>query len=93
MADATDQGIRALSQTALENACEILKTLEQEHQRQFNTALTLGRLGEALLRPRLPDKGSRMQYDTSLATSAYLEDDLKQLTRISRKEGEQHYDV
>lgn len=93
LADATDQGIRALSQTALENACEILKTLEQEHQRQFNTALTLGRLGEALLRPRLPDKGSRMQYDTSLATSAYLEDDLKQLTRISRKEGEQHYDV
>ena len=93
LADATDQGIRALSQTALENACEILKTLEKEHQRQFNTALTLGRLGEALLRPRLPDKGSRMQYDPALPASAYLEDDLEQLARMSRKGGPHYYDL
>ncbi len=83
--EASDEGIRALSQTALENACDILKCLEQEHQREFNTALTLGRLGEAVLRPRLPDKGSRMKYDFSLASSVYLEDDLIQLNRINRK--------
>lgn len=93
LADATDQGIRALSQTALENAYEILKALEKEHQRQFNTALTLGRLGEALLRPRLPDKGSRMQYDPALPASAYLEDDLEQLARMSRKGGPHYYDL
>ncbi len=92
LVDATDQGVRALSQTALENAAQILKTLEEEHQQQFNTALTLGRLGEAVLRPRLPDKGGRMKYDLTLATSVYLEADLKQLQRISRKEG-LYYDV
>ncbi len=93
LSDASDYGIRALSQTALENACDILKTLEGEHQREFNTALTLGRLGEAILRPRLPDKGNRMKYDLSLTASAYLEDDLKQLKRISRKEGVHYYDL
>ena len=51
----TDAAIRDLSRTALENAHAIVHALEQAHQAQFSTALTLRRLGEALYRPRLPD--------------------------------------
>lgn len=47
----TDAAIRDLSRTALENTLSILHALEQAHQEQFSTALTLRRLGEALYRP------------------------------------------
>ena len=46
----TDAAIRDLSRTALENTLSILHALEQAHQEQFSTALTLRRLGEALYR-------------------------------------------
>ena len=91
LADATEAGIRDLSRTALENAYDILRALEQEHQNIYNTALTLGRLGQAVHQPRLPDKGASMQYDFSLPPSAYLEDDLAQASRICPKEA--HYEV
>ena len=74
-----------------ENAYDILRALEQEHQNIYNTALTLGRLGQAVHQPRLPDKGASMQYDFSLPPSAYLEDDLAQASRICPKEA--HYEV
>lgn len=93
LTDATEEGIRDLSRTALENAYAILRVLEREHQKEFNTALTLGRLGEALVAPRVPDRGERMQYDPTLAASLYLKDDLAQLERIYRKEGQRYYDV
>ena len=35
--------IRGLSKTALENAMQILRALEREHQRVFSAALTSGR--------------------------------------------------
>ena len=73
--------------TALENAQAILRILEQEHQRVFSTHLTIRRLNEVLLQPRVPDKGSCMNYDFDLPASVYLEDDLSQARRILRKEG------
>ena len=82
--DVTEESIRNLSRTALENAISILRTLEREHQRQFSTALTIRRLGEALLQPRLADEGECMQYDFSLPASSYLEEDLARLDRICR---------
>ena len=79
--DATEEGIRALSAVSLENARSILEVLEQEHQRTFNSVLTLRRLGEAVYSPRLPDKGKRMQYDLTLPASVYVRDDLILLQR------------
>lgn len=86
-AGTTDRAIRALCRTALENALEILRALENEHQRLFSTALTLRRLREAMDQPRLPDRGERLGYDLSVPASAYLEDDLLHLDRI-RPRGE-----
>ena len=82
--DVTEQSIRGLSKTALENAMQILRALEREHQRVFSAALTIRRLGEALTQPRLPDKGDCMNFDFSLPASSYLEEDLSRLDRICR---------
>ena len=70
--------------SALENAMQILRALEREHQRVFSAALTIRRLGEALTQPRLPDKGDCMNFDFSLPASSYLEEDLSRLDRICR---------
>ena len=90
--DAEDEAIRALSRMALENACSLLRALEETHQRVFQTALTIGHLSEVLRQPRLPDRGRSEKYDLTMAPSAYLEDDLALLDRIVRKEGK-HYDL
>ena len=90
--DAEDEAIRALSRTALENTCALLKALEETHQRVFQTHLTIGHLAEVLRQPRLPDRGRSGKYDLTMAPSAYLEDDLAMLDRIVRKEGK-HYDL
>ena len=82
--DVTEGSIRGLSKTALENAMQILRALEREHQRVFSAALTIRRLGEALTQPRLPDKGDCMTFDFSLPASSYLEEDLSRLDRICR---------
>lgn len=79
--DAPPAGIRRLSKTALENTRSILLTLEQQHQKNCGVPLTLKRLGEAVYSPRLPDKGSWMQYDLSVPASSYVGDDLALLMR------------
>lgn len=83
----SDRAIRAFSRIALENALNIMKALEAEHQHAFSTALTLRKLGQALALPRLPDRGRCLRYDFSVPPSAYLKDDLLQLDRI-RTRGE-----
>ena len=46
--------------------------------------------GEALYRPRLPDRGRSLRYDLSLPASACLEDDLLRLDRIRMRGGMIH---
>jgi len=77
-----DRAICHFSKTALENTLCILKALEHAHQHAFNTALTLGKLGEAVSQPRLPDRGRQLSYDFSVPASSYLQDDLLQFDRI-----------
>ena len=88
--DASEEAVRNLSRTALENALSVLRALERAHQRSFNTVLTLRRLGEAVEHPRLPDRGSALTYDFALSASAYLEDDLLALDRIRSAGGAVH---
>lgn len=70
------------SRTCLENARDILLALEAEYRAQFGRNLTLSRLGEAVILPLCPDKGSCMSYDPNLAASVYLENDLAALMRM-----------
>ena len=75
-----------LSLTALENARDILRTLERRHLATFASILTLERLAEALYRPRFPDRGDYLRYDLSVPASQYVAGDLTQLERITMTE-------
>ena len=78
--------VRQYSRVSMRNALTILTVLEERYLKLQGTGLTLRRLGEALLRPRLPDKGAHMQYDLNVVASAYLKDDIRQMRRISSAE-------
>lgn len=73
---------RKLCMTSLQNAYEILHLLERRHQAIFTRSLTIARLGEALLKPRLPDRGRHTQYDRSIPASSYLLDDIAWMQRM-----------
>ncbi len=79
---ASKEAIYDLSMTCLQNARDILKTLEQEYQRAFEKSLTLDRLSEVVISPRCPDHGSSINYDYHLPASVYLENDIERLIRL-----------
>ena len=80
--------VNDFSKTVLENAYEILKVLEQRHLDTFGKSLTLKRLGEALVRPRMPDRGGHLAYDLNIPASVYVQDDLNTLDRMQGLEEE-----
>lgn len=87
--DASEQAIYRMSQTVLQNALEILQVLEKEHLATFGKTLTLKRLGEAIVRPRMPDRGGHLEYNLNVAASCYVQDDLTALCRAHRREPEE----
>ena len=72
----------ALSRCCLENARDILMVLEAEYCMAFSRNLTLERLGEVIISPLFPDKGSTVSYETGRCASAYVENDLEMLLRM-----------
>lgn len=71
-----------LSKVCLENTIDILSVLEEEYQQYHERMLTIGHLGEVLIQPRFPDKGSALKFDMSLKPTDYLANDLEQLERM-----------
>ena len=80
--DCADGSTYRLSLVCLENARDILLTLETEYRALYARNLTLSRLGEAVILPLCPDKGSCMSYDLNRAASAYLDNDIEMLRRL-----------
>ena len=74
----------ALSRCCLANAHSILLALESAYSSRFSRNLTLGRLGEAIILPLCPDRGACVDYDTRLAASYYLENDMEMLLRTGQ---------
>ena len=70
---------------ALENAKEILSTLEKRHQEQFGLPLTFHRLAETFVQPRAPFRGSNVLYEPNALPSSYIADDMITFRRIRRK--------
>lgn len=70
------------SLACLESAKNILEVLEEEFQKACERKLTLNRLGEVIISPRLPDKGYCIRYDENLAPSIYLSNDIESLMRL-----------
>ena len=77
-----DETAWELSLCCLENARDILLSLETEFRSLYARNLTLSRLGEAVILPLCPDKGGCMTYDLSRAASTYLEGDIELLKRM-----------
>lgn len=82
MKDIQRDALYYFSLTCLENVHDILQVLEEEYQQAFGRRLTLGRLGEAIISPRCPDRGNCGQYDKNIAASVYVEDDIQRLIRL-----------
>lgn len=82
--ETSKKSIYMLSHTAIENAIEILSTLEDEFQGINERSLTLSSMGQVFTTPRCPDHGKNMDYDLSLSPSFYLKNDLELLNRLER---------
>ncbi len=80
--DCADGSTYHLSLCCLENARDILLTLETEYRALYARNLTLSRLSEAVILPLCPDKGGCMSYDLSRAASTYLDNDIEMLRRL-----------
>lgn len=71
-----------LSKVAIENAIEILSTIEGEYHILNERRLTLSSLGDVFISPRCPDHGKDIDYDLSLSPSHFLKNDLELLNRL-----------
>lgn len=79
---ASKASIYNMSQVAIENAVDILSTLENEYHLLNGRNLTLAHLGEVFISPRCPDQGRNMEYNLNLSPSGFLQNDLELLKRL-----------
>ena len=84
LGDITGKSVYDYSMTCLENACSILKTLEEEYQNVFERKLTVKRLGEVITEPKIPDIGEHVAFDENAAASVYVENDMERLIRMRK---------
>jgi len=77
--------IADLSKTAINNALDIMLTLERAYQNSYNKALCVSLLRDVFKSPRIPDRGDNIDYNMSRKPSFYLKNDLIQLDKISRE--------
>lgn len=75
-----------LSMICLENARNIMNILEIEYQRIYERKLTLKRLSEVMISPRVPDRGKDVSYDLNIEPSLYIENDINLLKRLKKSE-------
>lgn len=70
-----------LSQVCIENAIEIISSLEKEYDKLNERNLTLMHLSEVFISPKCPDHGKDMFYDINLSPTHYLKNDQELLYR------------
>ena len=80
--DVGEEKIAALSLCALENARDILSAMEDRHQAVFGTPLSIRRLAEAFLVPRVPYRSSDLRYRSDSLPSSYVRDDIALFRRL-----------
>jgi hypothetical protein len=78
------RAIANLSKVSIQNALDIMITLEKAYQQSYNKALCVSLLRDVFKSPRIPDRGENIDYNMGRKPSYYLENDLMQLTKISR---------
>jgi len=81
---ASKDSVYNLSMVSLENAKKILLTLEAEYQELYEKKLTVKRLGEVLISPRLPYIGDNIYYDLNMEASHYMDASIETLIKLER---------
>jgi len=81
---ASNEAIYNLSMVSLENSKDILRVLETEFQELYEKKLTVKRLGEVLLSPRLPYLGDNISYDLNMEASGYMDVSIETLIKLER---------
>lgn len=81
---ATNESIYNLSMISLENSKSILQALETEYQELYEKNLTVKRLGEVLISPRLPYLGENIYYDLNKEASGYMNAAIEMLIKLER---------
>lgn len=76
------EAIYEFSMVCLENAKKIFQVLEDEYQKLFERKLTIKRLSDVIISPRLPNGSTREAVDMNLAPSVYVEDYMERLLRL-----------
>ena len=87
--DVGQDKIAFLSLCALENARDILAAMERRHQAIFGTPLSIRRLAEAFLVPRVPFRSSDLRYRSDSLPSSYVKDDIALFSRLRPENGVQ----
>jgi len=80
--DASKESVYRLSMTCLENAAQIFQVLEEEYQNQFERKLTIKRLSDVIISPRMPNGSNRVAVDFNLSPSVYMADYTERLVRL-----------
>ncbi len=78
----SNEAIYNLSKVSIENAIDILSTLENEYSNVNERNLTLSHLAEVFVSPKCPEHGENMYYDYNIGSSHYLRNDLEHLKRL-----------
>jgi nicotinic acid mononucleotide adenylyltransferase len=81
---ASKQAVYDLSKTCLENAYEIITTIEEVYQIINERSFTMAALAEVFMSPRFPDHGRDMHHDLNLSPSNYLMNDMEALDKLKR---------
>lgn len=81
---AKNEAIYNLSMVSLQNAKSILLALENEYQELYEKKLTVKRLGEVLISPRLPYLGENIYYDLNKEASQFMDASIEMLLKLER---------
>ena len=84
LGDSTRESVYELSRVCLENAGRIFQVLESEYQNIFERKLTLKRLPDAVISPRMPNGSNRVAADFNLSPSVHIEDYMERLLRLDK---------
>lgn len=76
------EAIYHMSEVAMENAIHILEEVEEAYQEEHERLLTMSRLNEVFISPRVPDKGNFMKYSSDVRPSEFLKYELEQLKKL-----------
>ncbi len=80
--DSSREAVYDLSMVCLKNAAKIFQVLEEEYQGVFERKLTIKRLSDAVISPRMPNGSNRVSVDPNLSPSVYIENYIERLIRL-----------